>query len=564
MTAYDGFLFPLPDLYQQELSSSLDDGIDPPGAIALATLDEVATITGTVGQRSSTPRQSHALTGHVHPAWDDLLFGHILIIPSRLDLGNILSNQTRTLEIANLYLTEREWISAVTGVAGLTFNNLPAFGSPPSPYLLPSFGSFLLQVGISADGPASIDGTITLDFDVGPQDVPVTGQRVVLWPFQPQPEIQETLEWATNVMEAYDGTEQRMTIRTTPRQRLRMNFIKFAAVERRAKALLFDWLARVFALPLWFEARRTTAPSTVGATSISVDTAAGDFRATGLVFVYSSDTAYEAAEIEAVNASSLDLASELTLAYPTGTLVMPARTVYAKSVPSTPRLPGGGSVYAMEFVTIVGNDLASTSGSSAYDSKVLLDDCNLVESGDSDAWERPVIVLDTDSGRIYQTSRVDRSRFRTRKVWDSPSLAETWRIRQLLHAMAGSRVSFWLPSFRADLVLAATIGPAATTFRVEECGYTALMQSRTPFADVRLVLVDGTAIVRRVTDSEVDGAQEVLTIDSAFDPLAPITAAEVERIEFVNLVRISDDKAEIQHRRLGDASVSIAVVTCKE
>src|SRR5690242_18091180 len=135
---------------------------------------------------------------------------------------------------------------------------------------------------------------------------------------------------------------------------------------------------------------------------------------------------------------------------------MPARTVYAKSVPSTPRLPGGGSVYAMEFVTIVGNDLASTSGSSTYDSKVLLDDCNLVESGDGDAWERPVIVLDTDSGRIYQTSRVDRSRFRTRKVWDSPSLAETWRIRQLLHALAGSRVSFWLPSFRADLVLAAT------------------------------------------------------------------------------------------------------------
>lgn len=564
MTAYDGFLFPLPQLYQQELTGSLDDGLDPPGAIQMVLLDDVATITGVVGQRVPTPPQGHALAGYVFPAWDGLLFGHILIIPGRLDLGNVLSNQTRTIEIANLYLTDREWLSAITDVDGLTFNNLPTFGSPPSPYILPSFGSYLLQVGISADGPPSISGTITLGFDVGDQDVPVTGQRVVLWPFQPQPEILETLEWSTNIMEAYDGTEQRMTIRTTPRQRLRMNFIKFEGIERRAKALLFDWLARVFALPVWFEARRSTAPATVGATSIAVNTASGDFRVTGLVFIYASDTAYEAVEISAVNSNSLDLASELTATFPAGSLVMPARTAYAKSVPSTPRLPGGGSVYAMEFVTVVGADLASTSGSSTYAGKVLLDDCNLVESGDGDAWERPVIVLDTDSGRIYQTSRVDRSRFRTRKVWDSTSLAETWRIRQLLHALAGSRVSFWLPSFRADLVLAATIGPAALTFRVQECGYTSLIQSRRPFADVRLVLVDGTAIVRRVTASVVDGTQEVLTIDSAFDPLGPILIADVERIELVNLVRIADDKAEIQHRRLGDASVSIAVVTCKE
>lgn len=564
MTAYEGFLYPLPDLFQQVLSGSLDDGIGRPGAFAPFVPVDLTTIAGVVGARASTPRTARAVSGVLQPSWDSLLFGHILIIPDRLALGNILSNQTRTLEIANLYTTEREWLGAITDVTGLTFTNLPAFGSPPSPYLLPSFGSFLLQVGIAADGPATIDGTITLEFDVGAQDVPVTGRRVVLWPFQPQPEIVETLEWRTDVMEAYDGTEQRMSLRLVPRQRLRMNFVKFAAIERRARALLFDWLARVFALPLWFEARRTTAPASIGATTISVDTASGDFRVGGLLFIYASDSAYEALEIEAIGASSIDVASELTLAYPTGTLVMPATTCFAKTVPATPRLPGGGSAYAMEFVAIEGDDLSSTVGSSVYDGKVLLDDCNLVDGGSSDAWDRPVIVLDNDSGRVYQTSRTDRSRFRTRKQWDCPTLAETWRVRQLLHALAGNRVSFWLPSFRADLQLTDTIGPAATTFRVEECGYTTFMQSRTPFADVRLVLLDGTAIVRRVTGAEVDGAEEVLTISAAFDPLAPITVAQVSRIELVNLCRIADDAAEVVHRRLGDASVTIALVSCKE
>lgn len=564
MTAYEGFLFPLPEFYKQTLTGSLDAALDPPGASLPYPMEEHTVLAGMLTHTGATPMVSHALEGFVMPSWDGLLFGHILIIPARLDLGNILTNQTRTLEIANLYLEGRDWFSVETDVDGLTFVNAPAFGSPPTPYQIPSLGSFLLQVGISADGPPQIDGTIILGFDVGDQNVPVTGQRVVLWPFQPQPEIMETLQWRTDVLEAYDGTEQRMSLRTTPRQLLQIRYIKFEAVERRARALLFDWLARVFAVPLWWEARRTTAPAAIGATTISVSTANADFRIGSLAFIYIDDETFEAVEVAAVGANSLTLASQLTIAYPTGSLVMPARTCYAKSVPATPRLPGGGSAYAMEFVTIIGNDLASTAGASIYDGKVLLDDCNLVSSGDGDSWDRPVTIIDSESGRIFQTSRTDRSRFRTMKVWDSTSMAQTWRIRQLLHALAGSRVAFWLPSFRNDLQLTDTIDPASTTFRVQECGFTSLIQFRTPFRDIRLVLTDGSSIVRRVIGSEVDVDEEVLTVNAAFDPLAAITVEEVERIEFVNLVRISDDEAKFLHRRLGDASVTIAVVTVKE
>lgn len=564
MSDYAGTVYPLPEFYQQELSTSLDDGLERPGDFAPLVID-FAVAHGPVDARvGSTPRQSHDVAGFVLPSWVDHLFGHILIVPSRLDLGNVLSNQTRSIEIANLYTTARDWLSVDTDVAGLLFQNLPFTGSPALPYSIPAFGNYILEMSISAEGPVTIEGTMFFVFDVVSIDVPVTGTRVIIWPFQPMIGIEETLQWKTNILEAYDGTEQRITVRSTPRQRMRMNYIKYDNLERRVRALLFDWLDKVFALPMWFEARRTTVPNTIGSTTIVVDTANADFRVGSLVFIYADDETYEAMEIATVNANDLVLDSALAYDYPAGALVMPATTAHASTNPSTPRQPGGGNAYTMEFVTIDNHDLSDAGDTTEYDSKLLLDDCNLVDSGESDSWERPVIVIDSESGRITQTSRTDRSRFRTMKKWDSPDLAELWRIRRLLHALAGSRVSFFLPSFRSDLILTQDISPGSPTIRIQECGYTTFMKSRRPWADVRIILVDGTTETRRIIDSEVDGDEEVLTLSSAFDPINVIDLDDVVRIEYVNLVRISDDEARIQHRHLGDASITIALVAVKE
>jgi len=563
MTNYAGAVFPDAEFYEQALTSSLDDGLVRPEPYALLEEDGLPFSISTLTHSGATPRLTRALSAFVTPSWDSLLFDHILIIPSRLALGNLLSNQTRTLEVANLYLEPRQWLSVSSAVVGLEFLNLPPFGSPVG-YELLSFGSYLLQVGISADGPATIDGAIDFDFDVGPQDVPVTGRRIVTWQFQPRPGIEETLEWATDILEAWDGTEQRASLREAPRQVFKVEYIKRTQIERRIRGLLFDWLARSFALPIWVEARTTSAPSLVGTLTLNVPTASADFRVDGLVFVYLDDETFEAIEIDSFTSSAITLKSELARTYPPGALVMPAVTAYAATQPSTPRIPGGGYVYSMQFTTISNIDLPDATGASTYDSRILLDDCNLVESGESDSWSRAVDVIDNVSGRLLQTSRTDRSRFRTQKVWDSPNLATLWRVRRLLHHFAGSRKSFWLPSFNPDIVLAQTIAPNATTFRIVECGYTAFIFSRRPFQDVRLILNDGTKIIRRVTGAVVEDAEEVLTISTTFSTLLTITPAMVKQIEFVNLVRIADDKATITHRSLGDGKIAINVVSIKE
>jgi hypothetical protein len=562
VTSYAAFVFPEPIFYQQALTSSLDDGLDRWEGYGITDLG-LSPLQATVTHTGSTTRINKSAAAYVHPDWSSFLFGHILIIPARLDLGNLLTGQFVNVEVANLFLTPQEWTELTTTVAGLTFLNSPFVGS--GSVIIQPFGSFLLEVSISAEGPSTVFGGIEFGFD-GPPDitVPVTGVRSILFAFEPLTPIVESLEWATDILQSHDGTEQRISIRDAPRQRFTLELIRSEAIDRKIQSMFFDWLPRPFVVPIWWEYRPLTAPALTGETEIFLDTDNGDFRVGGSVMVYQSEDVYESLTIDAINSGSLELVTAVAGVYPTGTKVMPMRSAYAKTVPQSARIPNTYTRHAVEFMVIENEPLDSVAGSTLYGTKVLLDDCNLSESGENDAWSRAVVVLDNSSGVVLQSSHIDRSQYRTRKLWDITSQAELWRVRKLLHAFGGSRVSFFLPSFRADFELLDIIGPGSSTFRVTERGYTAFIQSRRGMGDVRLVLKTGVAIVRRILGSVVDGGTvEVITVDSAFSVL-PIDPVDVERLEIVYLVRIADDAAEIIHGRRGDARISINVCSVKE
>lgn len=570
MADYDCYVYPTTEFYEQPLTSSLDDGVERPSYDDYYVLHDRdlgmemlhVTLDARVVRRW-TKRNSES---YVFPEWSSNLFGHILVIPPRLDLGNLLSNQSRSIEIANLFLTARDWEGLTTDVIGLTFDNAPAglFDSPPVPYAIPSFGSYILEVSISTDGPATIDGGIELDFDVEDITVPVTGTRVVMFPFQPRPGIMETLEWKTDILTSDNDSEQRLGLRAAPRQRFVVDVLLDDDTDYVMRGLMFDWLARVFGVPIWWEARTTTAPIVAGAVEIDVSTLYGDFRVGGLVMIWASNETYDVVEIESYDSVSIQLASEIGHDYPAGTLVTPVRTAYSRTVPSAKRIPAKFTEYSTEFTTIENVDLSDQTDSEIYDDRVMLSDCNLRESGEEDSYSRSVIVLDNETGRVFQTSRADRSRFRTKKVWDSPDLQELWRIRRLLHSFNGSRLSFFLPTFRPDLVISQPIGAGSQTLRVVNYGYTTFFQSRRPYADIRLLLVDGRILTRHIESSEVDGSEEVLSVDEPFDPISIINIADVIRIEYAMLMRISDDRATIEHRHLGDAKVEVNLVSIRE
>ena len=105
------------------------------------------------------------------------LFGHILIVPNPLVLGNLLANQTVELEISNLYPEDKE-VTGVTasGDPGVVMSGLPTF-----PVTLPPYASLTVEVSISTSGPPQIQAVITAaTSDTGgtdPLNVPVPGHH---------------------------------------------------------------------------------------------------------------------------------------------------------------------------------------------------------------------------------------------------------------------------------------------------------------------------------------------------------------------------------------------------
>lgn len=562
MPNYAAFVLPLPIMYEQPITSSLDDGLNRPEAYEIAFAPQgFHVLTATAGTRAATPRLVRANDCFVFPEWSSNLFNHIIVRPSRLALGNVLTDQTRTVEVANLWLTTRSWSSLLTSITGLTFNNAPTF-----PLDILPFGSFLLEIGISADGPSTIIGSITIITDSETIVVPVSGRRVIVFHFKPLSPVLERLEWSTDMLRAEDGTEQRIALRPAPRQSFTYRVLPIAArSRRRVDALLFDWLDKIFAFPIWHEALTLTTPVIAGDLGVTIDTTTSDYRVGSSCMLFNDEESFEVLQVDAITPTALTFASAATRSYEAGAAyVMPVRTSYMRTVPSARRVFEKVTEYRIEFQVIDNVDLSDTTGASTYAGRVLLDDCNFIETGNENRWSRDVIVLDAETGLVFQQSLQDRSKFYTKKIWKEFSREDLWRVRRLVHSFVGNQKSFWLPSFSKDMQLSATIGPNALTLRVEETGITSFIGLRFPFADIRLVRTNGEAIIRRVIGVEADSDDDVLTISETFDAINPITAAEVARIEWVRLVRMSNDSVEITHEPKNRAVIEMDVVTTKD
>lgn len=486
-------------------------------------------------------------------------YNRIHIQYTELNLGNLVSNQTRDFSVFNAYFVPRTLnVIVATGTDGLTLVEPSA-----TPLVYNPLQELTYQLQISTDGPPNVDALYTFDFDVIGLDLHVFGSRLLLFPFQPDDGMLEVLEWATEVIESYNGTEQRIRLRGAPRQRFEYEVMTLGNQDTKLRALMFDWMARVFGVPVWFEMRLLGAATSVGATSITVSTLNGDFRDGGLAMVYEDENTYEAAEIESLSSTSITFTSQLGNAYSTKAYVMPVRTAHAVPQINRNLTPTNVARTQVAFITLDNENLASTSSANTHDSKVLLDDANFMDGRIPEGMQRKVTIIDSTTGVYSQVSGVDRSRVSLRKRWQVTTLADLWRVRKLLHAFDGKRVAFFLPSFRDDFELVQDIGPGANTFRIRNCSYTALIKTRRPYGDVRVLLNNGTAYVRKITGSSVDGDDEVISILTAFSAGA-ISMDDVARVELVHLVRIADDRAKIQHRRAGTAQIEINVTSCKE
>lgn len=148
----------------------------------------------------------------------------------------------------------------------------------------------------------------------------------VVFPFEPDwsEPVVERLAWATDVLTAYSGAEQRIALRRHPRHQLDYRALPLEARAAAAlEALLYGRQAERFLVPWWPDQSGLEAPAGAGSFALELDTRFRRFRAGGQLLLWGDPFTWELHEILSLDDVSLVLVEPTVAAWPAGSLALP-------------------------------------------------------------------------------------------------------------------------------------------------------------------------------------------------------------------------------------------------
>lgn len=460
------------------------------------------------------------------------------------ELGNLIGQQTFVLYVWQAF-RRAEFLNAInaTNAEGIELN-----GGPPLPASVPPLRELAYTIIVGTDGPPTIDATFAFDWQTLDDSVRITGSRITAWSFVPDWSngVLERLEWRTDVLQAYNATEQRRALRLAPRKAYEFE-VFFTGRERRyAEAATWGWGARAWALPIWPDGSDLAVQANAGATEIMVDTATRDYDADSLAVLIRDALTFEVVEVQTVLADRLVLKRTLENTWPVGTRIWPARVARLQQQVRLSRFTGDASGMRVSFDIDEPVDYTADAGGTLHRGYPVLTRAPNWSGGLDLELARKLAELDNQIGpRNYEDEAgmpipVQRMR------WTWVSRAEVDAYRKLLYALRGRHGAAWVPTWQLDLLPVATIAAAALAIDVEFLAYTTQIQTGVGRRDIRIELTSGQVFYRRISNAQqLDAATERLTIDA---PLGiNVTPAQVSAISFMTLMRLDSDALEIAH-----------------
>lgn len=487
-----------------------------------------------------------AKSGAISPNFGADWYDRIHVSPSVVNVGNVIAHQERDVYVWNAHFASKT-LAAITPsgtLGGIALTNQPA---PPLAFGPLQERHYRLVVDIAGD--PVIDGAYTFDFGAERPTLTVTGRRIVLWPIRPDwaRGVTERLEWATDVLPAYDGTEQRVRLRSHARRALEMDFIAHGHDARIAETLLFGWGGRKYCLPVWMERDVLASPVAAGATSITVtDAALKDYRVGGLAVLWASTTQAEAIEIAAIAGDTLTLKTATSRAYPAGASVCPGMLARIEGDAPVRRATDAIFETRLRFLDEQAIDRAAAEIGPAWQGYAVLDERPDRADDVSETWSRTLAVLDSLSGIVAVEDTSGQPVIRRTYSWLITGRAAIDRWKRWAAARAGRMNALWLPTFADDLTVVDVIGDAHTTIKVRNALIARYVGAHPLRAAIRIETVGGQVFHRRVTGAiEIDEATESIGIDASLG--VTLQPAQIRRVMWMGLARLDADAIEIYY-----------------
>ena len=195
-------------------------------------------------------------TGRLAHRFAEDLFDRIHVLPTALSLGNVVSELTREVAVWNAWRTIPQTLTGLRldGDAGSTLAAPAAL-----PLALRPLQERVLTLTVGLDGPPVIDAVAVLSFADGAMwSIRIDGLRLQAWTLPPNwsEPLTETLAWLTDVQIAVAGTVTRTPLREAPHRSWEFAVLADRRERRWVENALFDWTARVWALPVFVDTRR--------------------------------------------------------------------------------------------------------------------------------------------------------------------------------------------------------------------------------------------------------------------------------------------------------------------
>jgi hypothetical protein len=268
-------------------------GHDPdPDALASPALEGMGVPVSDFPVSSPAAREVDAYVGNSY--LNDYYF-RIHINPQAVDVGNLLTRKEVNIYVWNSYFEP------------VTLDNVASFNAgglnliPPAPLPMTFFGNtektFILEA--STSGSPLIDASFDFVFDSARITMDVTGRRLILFAFPPNwgQGMTEKLEWKTDILRSFSGSEQRRILRRNPRRSFTYTLRVWRDEAQAFDNILWGWQKKYYGLPVWTDKARLTATATSGDAAIAFPTANLSFALDGLGVIFDDFNNYEVFEI---------------------------------------------------------------------------------------------------------------------------------------------------------------------------------------------------------------------------------------------------------------------------
>jgi hypothetical protein len=502
-------------------------------------------------------------TGAADRTFRDDWYHRIHVLPAAIDFGNIVSPVSHPIEVWNAFFSPISLAAMeVAGADGVSLT-----GQPPPPLVYGGLASRVYTVAASTQGSPVLSARYVFRFSNGASSkLTVSGRRVVVFGLAPNwaGGITERLAWLTDVLESYDGSEQRIRLRSIPRRSFEFQLDLAGHDVRVLETLLHAWAARVFAVPVWTDRTVLTAPLSAGATAVRVsDAANADYHAGGLVAFWSDNQHHEVGEILSLAGNALTLKQPLSRGWPAGTRVFPARFARLDGDVVVAHPTDALASARVRFEVEDPSPVPAIDGPSTYQGyRVLAWRPNRIEDL-TDTWRRKLALLDYGTGPVTLDDLSGHPVVGKRLRFTFGNRATIQAFRAWLHARLGRAVPFWLSSGQSDVEVTRQINAADQHLAVKNIGYARYLASPTIRRDVVIHATGGRADYRRITGgTEISADEELLTLDSSLG--VTLALQDVLRISFLDLVRLDADAQELFWETDGIVQVVLEVRTVKE